>query len=44
MDSKFPVKKAVELRKMAAGPVRLPLDNLDEKKTTELAAVLKKYD
>jgi 4-hydroxy-tetrahydrodipicolinate synthase len=40
----IPVKKAVELRKMAAGPVRLPLDNLDDKKTAELAAVLKRYD
>ena len=40
----IPVKKAVELRKMAAGPVRLPLDNLDEKKTADLAAVLKRYD
>jgi 4-hydroxy-tetrahydrodipicolinate synthase len=38
------VKKAVALRGMAAGPVRLPLDNLDEKKTAELAAVLKRYD
>ncbi|MDD1656209.1 MAG: 4-hydroxy-tetrahydrodipicolinate synthase [Methanomicrobiales archaeon] len=40
----IPVKKAVDLRKMAAGPVRLPLDNLDEKKTAELAGVLKRYD
>jgi 4-hydroxy-tetrahydrodipicolinate synthase len=40
----IPVKKAVALRGMAAGPVRLPLDNLDEKKTAELAAVLKRYD
>ena len=29
----IPVKKAVELRGMAAGPVRLPLDDLDQEKT-----------
>jgi 4-hydroxy-tetrahydrodipicolinate synthase len=40
----IPVKKAVSLRGMAAGPVRLPLDDLDEKKTAELAGVLKRYD
>ncbi|HPD74747.1 MAG TPA: 4-hydroxy-tetrahydrodipicolinate synthase [Methanoregulaceae archaeon] len=37
----IPVKKAVELCGMAAGPVRLPLDELDQKKTEQLAAVLK---
>ena len=37
----IPVKKAVELCGMAAGPVRLPLDELDAKKTEQLAAVLK---
>lgn len=37
----IPVKKAVELCGMAAGPVRLPLDELDIKKTEQLAAVLK---
>ena len=31
----IPVKKAVELLGMAGGPVRLPLDNLDEKKTEQ---------
>ena len=36
----IPVKKAVELCGMAAGPVRLPLDALDPKKTDQLAAVL----
>jgi 4-hydroxy-tetrahydrodipicolinate synthase len=36
----IPVKKAVELCGMAAGPVRLPLDELDPKKTDQLAAVL----
>ena len=36
----IPVKKAVELVGMAGGPVRLPLDNLDEKKTAELKKVL----
>ncbi|RPJ52850.1 MAG: 4-hydroxy-tetrahydrodipicolinate synthase, partial [Methanobacteriota archaeon] len=39
----IPVKKAVELRGMAAGPVRLPLDDLDAKKTEQLAAVLAAY-
>ena len=37
----IPVKKAVELCGMAAGPVRLPLDELDAKKTEQLASVLK---
>lgn len=40
----IPVKKAVELRGMAAGPVRLPLDELDAAKTDTLAEVLRFYD
>jgi 4-hydroxy-tetrahydrodipicolinate synthase len=36
----IPVKKAVELRGMAGGPVRLPLDELDEKKTEQLKNIL----
>jgi 4-hydroxy-tetrahydrodipicolinate synthase len=40
----IPVKKAVELRGMAAGPVRLPLDELDERKTEQLREVLCCYD
>ncbi len=36
----IPVKKAVELRGMAGGPVRLPLDELDEKKTELLKKIL----
>jgi 4-hydroxy-tetrahydrodipicolinate synthase len=36
----IPVKKAVELCGMAAGPVRLPLDELDAQKTGQLSAVL----
>ncbi|NYT07978.1 MAG: 4-hydroxy-tetrahydrodipicolinate synthase, partial [Methanomicrobiales archaeon] len=40
----IPVKKAVELRGMAAGPVRLPLDELDEVKTGQLREVLACYD
>ena len=36
----IPVKKAVELLGMAAGPVRLPLDELDEAKTEQLRQVL----
>jgi 4-hydroxy-tetrahydrodipicolinate synthase len=36
----IPVKKAVELIGLAGGPVRLPLDDLDEKKTAQLQAVL----
>ncbi|MDD3857932.1 MAG: 4-hydroxy-tetrahydrodipicolinate synthase [Methanoculleus sp.] len=36
----IPVKKAVELLGMAAGPVRLPLDELDETKTEHLRKVL----
>jgi 4-hydroxy-tetrahydrodipicolinate synthase len=40
----IPVKKAVELRGMAAGPVRLPLDELDQTKTGQLREVLACYD
>jgi 4-hydroxy-tetrahydrodipicolinate synthase len=40
----IPVKKAVELRGMAAGPVRLPLDELDPEKTARLREVLCGYD
>ena len=36
----IPVKKAVELMGMAGGPVRLPLDELDEKKTEQLKKIL----
>ena len=36
----IPVKKAVELMGMAGGPVRLPLDNLDENKTAALKKIL----
>ncbi len=36
----IPVKKAVELLGMAGGPVRLPLDNLDEMKTEQLKKIL----
>jgi len=36
----IPVKKAVELMGMAGGPVRLPLDSLDERKTADLKKVL----
>lgn len=40
----IPVKKAVGLRGMAAGPLRLPLDDLDEAKVNSLKEVLKLYD
>ncbi|MBP1927837.1 4-hydroxy-tetrahydrodipicolinate synthase [Methanolinea mesophila] len=40
----IPVKKAVELLGMAGGPVRLPLDELDAKKTEQLREVLCQYD
>ena len=40
----IPVKKAVELRGMAAGPVRLPLDELDATKAAQLREVLSCYD
>jgi len=36
----IPVKKAVELLGMSGGPVRLPLDELDEKKTDQLKKIL----
>ena len=36
----IPVKKAVELAGMAGGPVRLPLDELDAKKTEQLKKIL----
>ena len=39
----IPVKKAVELRGYAGGPVRLPLDELDEAKTRLLTEVLAQY-
>ena len=40
----IPVKKAVELRGMAGGPVRLPLEELDETKTRQVSEVLSHYD
>lgn len=40
----IPVKKAVALRNMAAGPVRLPLDDLDAGKTEILRGVLNRYE
>jgi 4-hydroxy-tetrahydrodipicolinate synthase len=39
----IPVKKAVELRGMAGGPVRPPLDDLDPEKTARLQEVLDTY-
>ncbi len=36
----IPVKRAVELIGMSGGPVRLPLDSLDEKKTEQLKKVI----
>ncbi|RPI38781.1 MAG: 4-hydroxy-tetrahydrodipicolinate synthase [Methanoregulaceae archaeon] len=36
----IPVKKAVELMGMAGGPVRLPLSDLDDKKSEQLKKVL----
>ncbi|HPD52030.1 MAG TPA: 4-hydroxy-tetrahydrodipicolinate synthase [Methanoculleus sp.] len=39
----IPVKKAVELLGMAAGPVRLPLDELDAARTELLKGVLANY-
>ncbi|HVN65176.1 MAG TPA: 4-hydroxy-tetrahydrodipicolinate synthase [Methanomicrobiales archaeon] len=39
----IPVKKAVGLRGMAAGPVRLPLDDLDAEKTEILKKTLALY-
>ncbi|RQD79875.1 MAG: 4-hydroxy-tetrahydrodipicolinate synthase [Methanocalculus sp. MSAO_Arc2] len=40
----IPVKKGVELRGRASGPLRLPLSELDEQKTRELKEVLLRYD
>lgn len=40
----IPIKKAVGLCGMAAGPVRLPLDDLDAEKTALLKEVLSRYD
>ncbi|HZD44352.1 MAG TPA: dihydrodipicolinate synthase family protein, partial [Methanomicrobiales archaeon] len=40
----IPIKKAAELRGLAGGPVRLPLDELDDKKTEQLKGVLSLYD
>ncbi len=39
----IPVKKAVELRGMAGGPVRPPLDELDAEKVAKLQEVLDTY-
>jgi 4-hydroxy-tetrahydrodipicolinate synthase len=39
----IPVKKAVGLAGMAAGPVRLPLDDLDAARTAQLSAVLSRF-
>ncbi|MDV2482031.1 4-hydroxy-tetrahydrodipicolinate synthase [Methanoculleus sp. Wushi-C6] len=39
----IPVKRAVELIGMAAGPVRLPLDELDGQRTEQLREVLVNY-
>jgi 4-hydroxy-tetrahydrodipicolinate synthase len=39
----IPVKKAVGLRGMAAGPVRLPLDDLDSDRTAKLQKTLALY-
>ncbi|HTY14369.1 MAG TPA: 4-hydroxy-tetrahydrodipicolinate synthase [Methanoregulaceae archaeon] len=39
----IPVKKAVELRGLAGGPVRPPLDDLDPEKTEKLQEVLDTY-
>lgn len=39
----IPVKKAVELRGMAAGPVRLPLDDLSNENTQKLKKILDDY-
>lgn len=40
----IPVKKAVGIRGMAAGPVRLPLDNASDGTTEKLKEVLSYYD
>ena len=39
----IPVKKAVDLAGMSGGPVRLPLDELDDKKTEQLKKILRIY-
>jgi 4-hydroxy-tetrahydrodipicolinate synthase len=40
----IPVKKAVELRGMPSGPVRLPLDEASAATTEKLKEVLSRYD
>ncbi|HOL41782.1 MAG TPA: 4-hydroxy-tetrahydrodipicolinate synthase [Methanospirillum sp.] len=40
----IPVKKAAELKGMAAGPLRLPLDEASEQTTEKLREVLSRYD
>ncbi|ACL15850.1 4-hydroxy-tetrahydrodipicolinate synthase [Methanosphaerula palustris] len=40
----IPVKKAINLRGLASGPLRLPLDELDAEKTAALTEVLSTYD
>ncbi|MDX8550727.1 4-hydroxy-tetrahydrodipicolinate synthase [Methanospirillum sp. J.3.6.1-F.2.7.3] len=40
----IPVKKAAELLGMAAGPLRLPLDEASEQTTAKLKEVLSRYD
>jgi 4-hydroxy-tetrahydrodipicolinate synthase len=40
----IPVKKALNLMGFEAGPVRLPLVDLDENKTAQLTKVLEKYN
>jgi 4-hydroxy-tetrahydrodipicolinate synthase len=40
----IPVKKAINLRGLASGPLRLPLDELDAEKTIALTEVLSTYD
>jgi 4-hydroxy-tetrahydrodipicolinate synthase len=37
------VKKAVGLRGMAAGPVRLPLDDMSQENTQKLMDILRLY-
>ncbi|MHC1629592.1 MAG: 4-hydroxy-tetrahydrodipicolinate synthase [Methanoculleaceae archaeon] len=39
-----PVKTAVRLRGMAAGPLRLPLDDMDDEKVQALRRVISAYD
>ncbi len=40
----IPVKKAAELLGMAAGPLRLPLDEASEQTTAKIKEVLSRYD